>query len=69
MKTTPDFLRGVAVARIVGIMANAHEGGTWSLVEVSTIGGMSILKFKVGMIHSDTQIDDRQIVEFTVEEK
>lgn len=27
MPTTPDFLRGTAVAQIIGTMANVHEGG------------------------------------------
>jgi len=69
MTYTPDFLRGVAVAQIVGIMANAHEGGTWALYNVSTHERYSTLTFKVGVINPDTHVDDRQIVEITVEEK
>lgn len=67
--TTPDFLRGITVAQIVGIMHNCHEGGVWSLVDVTTVNRLSILTFKVGVIYPDSATDDRQIIEITVEEK
>jgi hypothetical protein len=68
MACTPDFLRGVAVAHIVGIMANAHEAGTWALVDVNTYNRMSTLTFKVGTIYPESTTDDRQEVRITVEE-
>jgi hypothetical protein len=69
MPSTPDFLRGAAVAQVVGIMHNCHEGGSWSLVDVTTINRLSIMTFKVGMIYPESTTDDRQIIEITVEEK
>jgi hypothetical protein len=68
MSCTPDFLRGVAVAQVIGLMANAHQGGTWSLIDVNTYDRVSTLTFKVGVIDPQTNDDNRQTVRITVEE-
>lgn len=65
---TPDFLRGEAVAQIIGTMHTRPVGGPWSLISVTTVGRVSMLLFAVGTIYPDTQ-DDRRYVEVTVEEK
>ena len=69
MPTTPDYLRGAAVAQIIGSMHTIHTGGPWSLVSVTTFNGrQSVLTFKVGTIFPDSTTDDRQKVRITVEE-
>lgn len=72
MKMTPDFLRGEAVAQIVGTMHTRPQGGSWSLEHVETTGRRSVLVFAVGIImpalDGTSVVDERQRVRITVEE-
>lgn len=67
MPTTPDYLRGNAVAMLIGAIHNAHMGGPWSLIEVNTYHGMTSLEYKVGIVRPEGE-DNRQTIRFTVEE-
>lgn len=68
MRTSPDFLRGEAVAQIVGIMHQGHVAGPWSLMSVDTTDGVSTLTFAVGSIYPEANGDERQRVEIQIRE-
>jgi hypothetical protein len=69
--TTPEFLRGVAVNNIIGIMHTAHESGPWAIQSVDTIGEFVLITFIIGNLYPDVNdviVDNRPRVQITVRE-
>lgn len=71
MTTTPGFLRGTAVAAIIGAIHNAHVAGPWALESAETHGNTgdqtTILTFAVGVVYPDTK-DERERITISIDD-